>query len=114
MPLVARDLVQEIHRCVGPHDEVAHAELTVELAAAMLIGLGGGVLPFHFLGLPQECQLMAPYWGTLPEMMEVLELAQQGRLHMTVERFPLERIAEAYTRMREGTLKGRAIITPHG
>jgi propanol-preferring alcohol dehydrogenase len=79
-----------------------------------LIGIGGGVLPFHFFGVPTECQVVAPYWGTIPELLEVLELAQAGRLRMTVERFPLEQVAEAYQRMREGTLKGRAIITPHG
>jgi propanol-preferring alcohol dehydrogenase len=97
-------------------------DATLKLAAGvvrargqlMLIGIGGGVLPFHFMGLPQECQVMAPYWGTLPEMMEVLELAQQGRLRMVVERFPLEQAPEVYKRMGEGTLKGRAIITPHG
>jgi propanol-preferring alcohol dehydrogenase len=102
--------------------DLVGSDATLKLAAGvvrargqlMLIGLGGGVLPFHFMGLPQECQVMAPYWGTLPEMMEVLELAQQGSLRMTVERFPLEQAPEAYSRMREGTLKGRAIITPHG
>ncbi|HVG59010.1 MAG TPA: NAD(P)-dependent alcohol dehydrogenase [Hyalangium sp.] len=102
--------------------DLVGTDATLKLAAGvarargqlMLIGLGGGVLPFHFFGLPLECQVMAPYWGTLPEMMEVVELAQQGRLRMTVERFSLEQIPEAYKRMREGTLKGRAIITPHG
>jgi propanol-preferring alcohol dehydrogenase len=33
---------------------------------------------------------------------------------MTVKHFPLERIDEVSQRMREGTLRGRAIITPHG
>jgi propanol-preferring alcohol dehydrogenase len=95
---------------------------TLKLAAGVarqagylvLMGLGGGVLPFHFFGVPLECQVVAPYWGTLPELMEVLALAQAGRLRGTVERFPLERVEEAYKRMREGTLKGRAVITPHG
>lgn len=102
--------------------DVVGTDATLQLAAGaararghlMLIGIAGGVLPFHFMGLPQECQVMAPFWGSLPEMMEVLELAQQGRLRMTVEHFPLEQAPEAYKRMREGTLKGRAIITPHG
>lgn len=102
--------------------DIVGIDSTLKLAAGVakargqltLIGLGGGVLPFHFFGVPTECQVVAPYWGTIPEMMEVLELAQAGRLRMTVERFPLERVAEAYQRMREGTLKGRAVITPHG
>jgi propanol-preferring alcohol dehydrogenase len=46
--------------------------------------------------------------------MEVLALSRAGHLRMTLERFPLEQIAEVYKRMREGTLKGRAVITPHG
>ncbi|MFL5344921.1 MAG: NAD(P)-dependent alcohol dehydrogenase [Hyalangium sp.] len=102
--------------------DIVGVDSTLKLAAGVarargqltLIGLGGGVLPFHFFGVPTECQVVAPYWGTIPELMEVLELAQAGRLRMTVERFPLEQVDEAYRRMREGTLKGRAIITPHG
>ncbi len=102
--------------------DIVGIDSTLKLAAGVakargqltLIGIGGGVLPFHFFGVPTECQVVAPYWGTIPEMMEVLELAQAGRLRMTVERFSLEQVAEAYQRMREGTLKGRAIITPHG
>ena len=36
-----------------------------------------------------------------------------GRLHVNVERFPLERALEAYERMRAGTIAGRAVITPN-
>ncbi|WP_224366114.1 NAD(P)-dependent alcohol dehydrogenase [Hyalangium versicolor] len=102
--------------------DLVGSDATLKLAASVarargliaLIGLGGGVLPFHFFGVPTECQVVAPFWGTLPEMLEVVELAQAGRLRMTVERFPLEQVADVYRRMHEGTLKGRAIITPHG
>jgi propanol-preferring alcohol dehydrogenase len=95
---------------------------TLKLAAGVarqrgqltLIGLGGGVLPFHYFGVPMECQVVAPYWGSIPELMEVLELAEAGKLRMTVEHFPLEQITTVYQRMKEGTLKGRAVITPHG
>jgi propanol-preferring alcohol dehydrogenase len=120
----AMERIRELTRGQGAElvMDLVGTDATLKLAAGvvrargqlMLIGLGGGVLPFHFFGLPLEVQVMAPYWGTLPEMMEVVELAQQGRLRMTVERFSLEQIPEAYKRMREGTLKGRAIITPHG
>jgi alcohol dehydrogenase, propanol-preferring len=132
--LGADDTVQTGDKAVEHIRELTHglgAELvldivgndaTLKLAAAVsrvrgqltMIGLGGGVLPFHFFALPTECQLVAPYWGTLPEMMEVLALAQAGRLRMTVERFPLEHVADVYKRMSQGILKGRAVITPHG
>jgi alcohol dehydrogenase, propanol-preferring len=46
--------------------------------------------------------------------MEVLELARQGQVRAHVERFPLERVDEAYARLREGSLNGRAVVCPHG
>ncbi|MBN1210791.1 MAG: NAD(P)-dependent alcohol dehydrogenase [Myxococcaceae bacterium] len=120
----AAEQIRELTRGMGAELvlDLVGSDATLKLAAGvarqrgqiMLVGLGGGVLPFHFMGVPQECQLVAPYWGTLPELMEVLALAQTGRLRMTVERFPLEQAGKAYERMREGTLKGRAVITPHG
>jgi propanol-preferring alcohol dehydrogenase len=116
--------VQELTHGLGAELvlDIVGIDSTLKLAAGVarrrgqltLLGLGGGVLPFHFFGVPQECQVVAPYWGTLPELMEVLALSRAGRLRMTLERFPLEQIAEVYKRMREGTLKGRAVITPHG
>jgi propanol-preferring alcohol dehydrogenase len=120
----AMERIRELTRGQGAELvlDLVGTDATLKLAAGvvrargqlMVLGLGGGVLPFQFLALPLEVQVMAPFWGTLPEMMEVIELAQQGKLRMTVERFSLEQIPEAYQRMREGTLKGRAIITPHG
>ncbi|MDC0713892.1 NAD(P)-dependent alcohol dehydrogenase [Stigmatella sp. ncwal1] len=100
---------------VGTHDTLALAAGALRPRGQLtLVGISGGVLPFHFFALPLECQVVAPYWGTLPELVEVLALAEAGRLRMTVERFPLERVAEAYQHLRDGTLKGRAVITPHG
>ncbi|HYI02279.1 NAD(P)-dependent alcohol dehydrogenase [Hyalangium sp.] len=116
--------IRELTRGLGAEVvmDVVGVDSTLKLAAGVarqsgqiqLLGIGGGVLPFHFFGVPLECQVVAPYWGTLPELMEVLALAQAGRLRMTVEHFSLEQLPEAFQRMRGGTLKGRAVITPHG
>lgn len=56
---------------------------------------------------------LAPGLGGV-ELMEVLELARQGKIRAHVERFPLDRVEEAYERLREGRLDGRAVIVPHG
>lgn len=93
---------------------------TMALAARMagpqshltVVGLAMGTLAFDFRAVPWECSLSATYWGALPELAEVIALAQAGRIHWHTERFPLEQAAEAYQRMREGTLEGRAVITP--
>ncbi len=98
------------------------ADYTLALAAAItrfeahltVVGLAGGKLQFAFGALPFECQLTIPYWGTAVELGEVLDLARAGKIHAHVERFPLDRVKDAYSRMREGTLDGRAVICPHG
>jgi propanol-preferring alcohol dehydrogenase len=45
--------------------------------------------------------------------MEVLELARHDVVHAQVQRFPIDRVADAYERLRDGP-KGRAVILPHG
>jgi alcohol dehydrogenase, propanol-preferring len=79
-----------------------------------IVGLGGGTLPVSFFGLPYECSVASPYWGFIPELMDVVSLAQAGKIRMLVEYFPLERAGEAYQLLREGKLEGRAVITPNG
>jgi propanol-preferring alcohol dehydrogenase len=46
--------------------------------------------------------------------MEVVSLAQAGKIKMLVEYFPLERTGEAYDLLHHGKIQGRAVITPNG
>jgi propanol-preferring alcohol dehydrogenase len=46
--------------------------------------------------------------------MEVVSLAQTGKIKMLVEHFPLERASEAYDLLHHGKIQGRAVITPNG
>jgi propanol-preferring alcohol dehydrogenase len=78
-----------------------------------LVGLGGGAFPVNFDSPPHECSVASPYWGFIGELMEVLTLAQAGKIRMLVEQFPLERAGEAYQLLREGRIQGRAVITPN-
>jgi propanol-preferring alcohol dehydrogenase len=82
--------------------------------AIMVIGVAGGALQLTFGALPFDTPITYPYSGSALELAEVLELARARRIHAHVEHFPLERAADAYQRMREGTLIGRAVITPNG
>jgi propanol-preferring alcohol dehydrogenase len=120
----AFDEIREITR--GRGVEVAidfvGADATIALAAKIarqqghvtVVGLGGGTFPFGFFALPYECSLATTYWGSVTELMEVIALAAQGRIKVLSERFPLERAPEAYQRLRSGTIRGRAVIVPHG
>ncbi len=100
---------------VGADDTLALAAQIVRFESHLtMVGLAGGTFEFGFGTLPFECQLTLPYWGTAIELMEVLDLAREGKIRAHVERFPLERVPEAYERLREGSLDGRAVICPHG
>jgi propanol-preferring alcohol dehydrogenase len=46
--------------------------------------------------------------------MEVVSLAQAGKIRILVEHFPLERASEAYHLLHGGKINGRAVITPSG
>jgi propanol-preferring alcohol dehydrogenase len=95
---------------------------TLQMAARMsrvlghltIVGLGGGALPVDFSSPAHECCVTSPFWGTIPELVEVVSLAEAGKISMLVERFPLERADEAYRLLHDGKIKGRAVITPNG
>ncbi len=82
------------------------------LGQVTLVGIGGGAYPFSFFSLPYEVSLATTYWGSLPELVEVLELARTGHLRAHVETFLMADAAKAYEAMRAGTLDGRAVIVP--
>jgi propanol-preferring alcohol dehydrogenase len=92
--------------------------LAAEVARVMghltIVGLGTASVPVNFSGPAAECSVASPYWGTIPELMEVISLAQAGKIKMLVEHFPLERASEAYHLLHDGKIKGRAVMTPNG
>ena len=96
------------------------AQSTMDLGKAVvrsfgdlvLVGVGAGVLPVGVLAGPYESSIRAPYWGTRPELIEVLELARHGLVHVETEVFSLDDAPVAYQRLHEGSLRGRAVIVP--
>ena len=96
------------------------ADSTIALAAKVgrkeghitMVGLAGGALPFSFFALPYECSLTTTYWGTLPELMEVIALAEAGKIRPHVQTFGLDQAAEAYQLLKQGKVAGRAVIDP--
>jgi propanol-preferring alcohol dehydrogenase len=97
---------------VNPTLQMA-AQVARVLGHVTIVGLGGGALPVNFYSLPHECSVASPYWGTITELMEVVSLAQAGKIQMLVEYFPLERAGEAYQLLHDGKIQGRAVITPN-
>jgi propanol-preferring alcohol dehydrogenase len=59
-----------------------------------------------------EVSVAVTYWGTLPELLDVVALAQAGKIRPRVQRFGLHDAVRAYEMMRAGDLEGRAVIVP--
>jgi alcohol dehydrogenase, propanol-preferring len=88
------------------------AQVARVLGHLTIVGLGSAAVPVNFHGPAKECSVASPYWGYITELMEVVDLAQAGKIKMLVEHFPLERASEAYHLLHDGKIQGRAVITP--
>lgn len=96
------------------------AQPTVELARDVvaldgeieIVGIAGGALPVGMTTIPYGVRIRTPYWGSISELIEVYELARAGKITVDVETFSLDDAPEAYQRLHDGTLKGRAVIVP--
>ena len=101
--------------CVG-------VQPTVDLGAKLLgrnsvwtiVGLGGGHHDFHHGSTPYGCSLSIPYWGSRVELMEVIAMARDGRIHAETTEFPLDQAIEVYDKLKGGQIKGRAVLVPDG
>lgn len=98
---------------VGSDDTLAlAAAVAAPLGHVTIVGIGGGVLPVSFFGIAYEVSVATTYWGTIPELYEVLALAQAGTVRARIERHDLDDAASVYEAMAAGTLSGRAVIVP--
>jgi propanol-preferring alcohol dehydrogenase len=98
---------------VGSDDTLAlGASVTRSLGHITLVGIAGGSLPVSFFSPRYEVSVASTYWGSRPELMEVIALAEAGKIRADVQRFTLEDAAAAYDAMAAGTLHGRAVIVP--
>lgn len=102
-----------IFDCVGSDRTLALAAAVARVMGDLtVIGLGGGALPVRFLAVPHELSVRTTYWGSRPDLEEVLALAAAGCLHAAVTTFGLDEAVEAYRRLEAGEITGRAVIVP--
>jgi propanol-preferring alcohol dehydrogenase len=100
--------------------DVVGAPPTLEIARqavapdgiVQIVGIGGGLMPTGFFSTPMGAAVCAPYWGTRPELMEVLDLARIGAVHVEVETYSLDEAPAAYRRLHDGKVRGRAVVVP--
>ncbi|MDQ1426143.1 MAG: alcohol dehydrogenase, propanol-preferring [Acidimicrobiaceae bacterium] len=101
--------------------DVVGVDATMALAASIarplgritIVGIGGGTLPISFFTIGYEVSVSTTYWGTLPELIEVIDLAAAGKIRTRVERFALDAGPDVYASLHAGKLTGRAVIVPN-
>ncbi|MCL1838028.1 MAG: NAD(P)-dependent alcohol dehydrogenase [Propionibacteriaceae bacterium] len=77
-----------------------------------IVGIGGGLANVGFGATPFECQVFSPYWGTRTDLYDVVALAQRGAIKIHTEKYNLDDGVEAYHRLHEGKVMGRAVLVP--
>ncbi|WP_073458964.1 NAD(P)-dependent alcohol dehydrogenase [Pseudonocardia thermophila] len=98
---------------VGSDSTLALAASTSRsLGDLTIVGIGGGTLPVSFFGVPYEVSVQTTYWGTRPELVEVLDLGARGLVKTSQSVYGLDQALRAYQDLREGKIEGRAVVTP--
>jgi propanol-preferring alcohol dehydrogenase len=76
------------------------------------VGIAGGTLGVSFFSVPYEVSIQTTYWGSRPELIEVLDLGARGFLQPKITTYPLDRASDAYSTLEAGRLDGRAVVVP--
>jgi propanol-preferring alcohol dehydrogenase len=88
------------------------AAITRQTGDLTIVGIAGGSIPFSFFTVPYEVSIQTTYWGSRPELIEVLDLASRGLITPHYTTFPLAEAAHAYELLARGEVSGRAVIVP--
>jgi propanol-preferring alcohol dehydrogenase len=88
------------------------AEHVLPAGVVVVVGEAGGRISFGFRLVPCEAHLTSSVWGSFQDLRAVLGIAQRGELTWDVEPVPLAQANEALSRLRNGEVAGRIVLTP--
>jgi len=98
---------------VGSDNTLALGAATVRPVGDLtIVGIAGGSLKVSFFSVPYEVSIQTTYWGSRPELVEVLDLAARGMLRPKITTYSLEKAIDAYRDLEAGLVEGRAVVVP--
>ena len=119
------EAAERIQQIAGPRGaglvlDCVGLQPTLDLGAKLLgrnslwtiVGLGGGRHEFRHGSTPYGTLMSIPYWGSRVELMEVIAMARDGRIHTETMEFPLTQAVEVYEKLKAGEITGRAVLVP--
>lgn len=77
-----------------------------------VVGVGGGSIQLSQMTLPFGCVVGTPLWGSRAELMEVIALAQSGRIHVDARYYGIDQGPQVLQALREGRVVGRSVLVP--
>lgn len=119
------EAVETVRRFCGPRRAALVLDLvgiqsTLDLAVQLVgrdsqltvVGLGGGVLQLTQWTLPFGCSVSTPLWGARSELMEVIALAQSGRIKVEATFYGIDDGPRVLQKLRDGEVIGRGVLVP--
>ncbi|KAI1206749.1 alcohol dehydrogenase GroES domain protein [Annulohypoxylon truncatum] len=76
----------------------------------VLVGMQGGTLEVGWGLLATSCEFAISLGSTRQDLREVCDLARNGKLRIDIEKFKFDDLDKAYEALRNGTLRGRAVV----
>src|SRR5688500_11783713 len=111
----ASEAAEQIQRITGSRGagmvlDCVGVQPTVDLGAQLLgrnsvwtiVGLGGGSHDFRHGSTPYGTLMSIPYWGSRVELMEVIAMARDGRIHAETTECPLAEAGAGDARREAG------------
>jgi propanol-preferring alcohol dehydrogenase len=83
-----------------------------KMGQIVLVGIGGGTLPYGFATLPTGCSIRTTLGGSTAELGEVVALAEAGKIKPHIETFAMTDALAVYEKLHHGDISGRAVLIP--
>jgi D-arabinose 1-dehydrogenase-like Zn-dependent alcohol dehydrogenase len=77
-----------------------------------IVGYGGTLTVPTVAMITQEHRILGNFVGTHAELSELMDLQRRGRINVKVQKYPLEKVADAFEDLRHGRVIGRAVLAP--
>ena len=94
----------------APSDEIINLAIrSVRRGGTIVVGVFGTISDLHF---DEEKTIVGSVIGTRNDVLEVLEVAKRKQVRVIAKVFPLHKANEVLSMVKNGEIKGRAVLTP--
>jgi D-arabinose 1-dehydrogenase-like Zn-dependent alcohol dehydrogenase len=98
---------------VGEHGVPAEAmQMLRKGGVYSIVGYGGRLEIEHLDMINRELTILGNQIGSYSDLVDLMELAGQGRISIKTERFPLDDVVDVLHEVDAGRILGRAVLVP--